>query len=537
MQGSTADARLGEYEVRRDEKSPPLKAELLRTSQGVCCVFSTGDAETFSTGFGHRDGVVLVSEKGTWVRVQMPNGNPKAFAEGITPTTRGFRNADGSYSGLVFDQSNDFAWPMLLTITKDEIVVGNVLRRPLTWEGKIWVSDIMGGYRKLFFEASETKEDEEGEKRELHVTPEVGEEICLEYEMRRLDAQMSKASVADLYRMYNEGRKSDLLMALFLDILLLNRKLNEIEDLYPMDDLVDYLETKGAIVFTKDEEMKTSMVSKILVLTMMLPQLKQKFEALATMYPYFWIDRETRWLKDAFGVDATTKPLATEFRRLVPLIRREVRTVQANTQRTLSEMEASARSLDAVLARQETHDQWQAKVRKFVPIGMQGLFAGGLIFFSGGTNPAAWNMLGNFFASGVLGNLCGIMLQDMEAMTQIQRVANSLFPWWKVFMQASVVSIYEAAQFVDTQNVAAMERDKTLLDAVKDADRPAAIERLKKTLRERITANKKSLLTEKLAGNTVSIKQIASDIDDAVGENMERQIALYVRDMDPGLQS
>ncbi|HSI15307.1 MAG TPA: hypothetical protein VK961_24885 [Chthoniobacter sp.] len=464
------------------------------------------------------------------VRVLMPGADPKTVFAAIQPLAHGYQNPDGTYSALVFDFKKQFDWPVTLTISAEEVIVGDSERLPVERVGVVSASIVTGdGFCHLTFYPWDGGEDSEFD---VYVPPESGDEIIREWEMRRVRRQVAKASMAELYVKFNETRKRDLLTTLFIDILLLDRKLNEsAEGDYPMEELVEFLEEKGEVEFAKDKEKQAAMLKRILLLTMMLPEIKQKFEVLTTMYPYYWLHREERWLEQALGVDPKSKGVEAERRRLVPLIRREVRAVQSNNQRALAEMETVARSLDAVLARQETHDHWQAKVRKFVPMGLQGLFAGGLVVFSGGTNPAAWNMLGNFLASGVLGNVCAVMLQDMEAMTQIQRVAKTLFPWWRVFMSTSVVSIYEASQFVDAQNIAAMQRDKALLDQVPEADRPAAIQRLEAALRERIVAERKSLLTDMLADNTVRLESIVEDIEYAVEVRMQREINKFVSDM------
>lgn len=515
-------AFLGEFNLRSGPSAQPVPTRLFRTETGIRAKDLAGGDQQFRWGFSHWGGVILVANDATCVRV-LPQDQVAEVLAAIFPLPASLPAPDGRFCSIAFTDDGPEGWPVRLTFTDQEVIFGDT-HMPLNRAGRITVSITLRDFRILNF----YPEDSSGSDVCLYVPPLLADEIAREWDRRSFDTRLAGAKIADLYTMYNAVRKEDLLIALFSDILLLNRKLNEPDDDYPMEDLVSYLATMGAFEFAKNAEMQESMLAKVLVLTLMLPPLKQNFEVLSTMYPYYWIRQDARWLEEAFGLDPKSAEARAESRRLIPQIRREVRAIQGNNQRALGEMETVARSLDAVLARQETHEQWQSKVRKYVPVGMQGLFASGLIVFSGGTNPAAWNMLGNFLASGVLGNLCSMMLQDQEAKAQIQRVAGTLIPWWHVFMQTSVVSIFEAAQFVDEQNIAAMQRDKAMLDQVKEAERPAALARLQAALRGRIRAHREKLLHDKLAGGTVSLQEIIDDLHDAIGRQMDQEVSYYI---------
>jgi hypothetical protein len=343
------------------------------------------------------------------------------------------------------------------------------------------------------------------------------------WEVKRLARQLADANLSALYRIYNEAKKSNLLYTLFSDILILNRKLDEG---ISMGELIVALQTKGAIELSEDKAMREATVSKIVLLMMALPKIKQNFELLATMYPYYWFTREAKWQQGAFLKDQNDPSIAAERKHLIPAVRREVRSLQGNMQRSLMEIEAAARPLDVLLAKKEIDGHWQSRTRKYAPLVTQGVFAA-LMISSGGIGTP----LAGFFASGVLGQICNKMLEDIEAVSQIQRAAKTIFPWWEVFIKTLLISIYETGQFIDSQSISAMQRDKRLLDQVALSEKSATIQRMQELLRKQIVTEHENRFIEVLEGKSLLLANIADDIKALVDKEMNQKIDDFVSGM------
>ncbi len=290
----------------------------------------------------------------------------------------------------------------------------------------------------------------------------------------------------------------------------------------------------GAEALADDAKLRETVVTKILALVEMLPGIKQKLELMASLYPYYWLHQENEWLRAAFGEPVAASLGAALQKRTVPLVRREVRTVQANLGRALAEIEAAARPIDGLLSRNEIRKTWSARARKYVPVGIQGASALAMVTLTHGAY--GWTGLGTFLASGVLGNLFENLTQDAESVHQIGRAAQSIFPWWRVFMRALVTTQFEFSRFIDDENLLAMKRDRALLDKITGAaedKKEAATARLVAALRERIIEERRNRFAEVLAGSGVRLANVVRDIEATIKNEAHEDVAEFIKMLRP----
>ncbi len=348
-----------------------------------------------------------------------------------------------------------------------------------------------------------------------------------EWDVRRTSAGLSKADVADLYTQFNQAKKHNLLLVMFGDVILLNRALDAG---ISMDELVARMQDVGAAKFAEDDKLRDATVEKILLLTSTLTAIKQKFELLATMAPYYWAQEESRWLSGVFGAEAVTKCVAAERKRIVPLVRRQIRVAQSDMLRSLAQIEAAARPLEAIFARDEIQRHWSSKVRQFLPVAVQGTI-GGLMMLGGG--PAAamgLRMVGGVIATHGLGSILAVFQKDREAAAQVRRAAETIFPWWQVFMRTLVVSMFEAAEFMDHENLQGMKRDKRLLDSTGEK-RETYAARLQQLLRKRIVDERRNQFAEVIDGSGVRLAEVVGDIEKAIGPDMREGVNDFVHNL------
>lgn len=377
-----------------------------------------------------------------------------------------------------------------------------------------------------FFRVETTGKDElrvlcveaSGQKHRLVASEHIAYSVLREVNVRQAARRVSQAKMAELYSEYNEVKSSNFLLMLFGDIMVLNRRL---DNGIAMDHLMSELEDVGAAKFLDSAALRDATVGKIMLLLAGLGPIKQKFELLATMSPYYWLKQEVQWLAAAFGTELASKPIATERKRLVPTVRRQIRTVQADILRSLAPIEAAARPLDAIFAREELRLHWSSLGRRATP-AIQALLGAGL--FVSGVVPA-FMLIG----AGVQGANAAFSYfgKNPEAAAQVQRAADVIFPWWKIFMKTLAVAIYESRECAAEWNTAAMKRDKQMLESLPAATRPAAIKNIQRHLRERIMKEKALQCSAFSGGAGIRVYDLMQDLNQAGGEDMKKSIDAF----------
>lgn len=413
--------------------------------------------------------------------------------------------------------------PAKLTLSPQKFSVGPFQSVPLRNTDSLVHDDYLHGIDSLALQPGASTPGQPAPKVTILLPTEQAFRVWEEWDVAHAQADLINANVGGFYRGFNEAKKLNLLAVLFSDVVMLNQALNKGTT---MEATIEKLEEAGPEALAKDTELRNAVVSKILALVQTLPGIKQKLEMMASMYPYYWVRQEMDWLTTAFGreIAAPLEPILQK--RAIPLVRQQVRTIQGNLGRSLAEIEAAARPVDGLLSRNELRKGWKAKARKYLPIGVQGASAIAMIALSHGTY--GWTGLATFLASGVAGNVFEGMTQDAESVNQIGRAAQTIFPWWRVFLGALVTTQFEFSQFVDEENQLAMKRDRALLDKVPEAGKKAATARLVAALRTRIIEERRNRFSELLAGSGVRLLSVVDDLEKTIKKSARQDVDEFI---------
>jgi len=344
------------------------------------------------------------------------------------------------------------------------------------------------------------------------------------WDAEKAQVEISKAGTASLYSQHNAARRNNFLLVIFGDILLLNRAL---ESGTPMSELCAKLDEMGGVTFAEDKRLREETVAKTLLLASSLQDIKQKFEIISAMSPYYWLESESKWMTQAFGNQIATAAIPGERKRLIPTVRRQVRSIQSDMFRSLGQIEAAIRPLESIFSREEVQRHWSSRVRVFAPqITQAGLGVASLLLDP--TGSTALRLLGGAFATSALGGVLSHVQKDREAAAQIQRAAQGIFPWWQIFMKTLVISIYEAGEFMDAENTVAMKRDRQFIELIPAEQKPAALQRVNSALRKRIVEERRNRFGEVLSGSGVRVMQIIEDIERSSGEQMKLTVDSFM---------
>ncbi|MDP6676225.1 MAG: hypothetical protein QGI29_01540 [Pirellulales bacterium] len=432
--------------------------------------------------------------------------------------------ADGNRSGGVIVKADEL-YAITLIVGDDRLTLGQ--NEPVMFHQicNYTMSDVDASFSAL--RITWVQDDGEYYSFEFIAPHEMCFDVWKTCDVRQTELGVAAARVSDLYRVFNETKRHSYLFVMFSDILLLNRQLDAG---IPMETLLKEMDGKGAIEFAEDKELREATVNKVMMFTLALPKIKQKFELLAAMYPYYWAQEEVKWISDAFGNSMAASMATKERKRIVPHVRRNVRSTQANIQRALAEIESAVRPLDAILSREEIAKHWSSKMRRWTPIAVQGGLAVTMLLVPG-SNAMGAKMLAGMIGTHAAGAVLGTFQKDKEAAGQVKRAAAAIFPWWKVFMRTLAVSMYESGQFVDEERTFAMKRDRQICDSLPEAERPEALNRLSELMRERILREKQNQFVEILEGSNIRLTNLVQDIQMTIGPGMND----YVRDFTQSL--
>ena len=350
-----------------------------------------------------------------------------------------------------------------------------------------------------------------------------------EWEVGRTRHSASKLGFPDLYRKFNADRRHEFLLAMYGEILLLNRAL---QDGIPMPELIRRLDEQGAVKFGENKELRDETVAKVILLLDTINQMKQRAEVFASMYPYYWVQQEAGWLNDVFGPRLASAQVVQDRKRLVPALRRQIRGVQSELFRSLLQIEAGSRSIEALLGKDEIRKHWSSKVRTILPGAVQAGIALTMMV-GGGVAGAAigTRMLASVIGVQGLGAVLGHFQQDREGAAQIMRAAEVVFPWWQILISTMPVSLYESAQFLDDESLRAMKRDRAVTDALEPAQRAQALQRLRDRLVATVTDNRRKAFREVTQGSGIRVVDLFSDIEQATTVTLKKSVDEFVGDM------
>lgn len=507
---------------------PGEKGRRLLLERSETAVIAHDDpVRTFRRGARLGEAVVLVTDDGECAAVEVRGPARDSFLlsvkeiEGLIPIS-------GAESGWTLALRDDGAMtPVRVVVSADAVEIVGVAVVAYSAAGEASIgAHRPDGLREL----SLSWRDGETERRERLLLPETAAfRIWEEWEVGRTRHKASCMGFTDLYRSYNAARRHEFLLSMYGEMLLLDRTL---QSGVSMPALVRKLSEMGAVRFAEDKDLRDQTIAKTVVMLDVINQMKQKAEVFATLYPYYWVRSESEWLAEVFGAEAAKAPIAAESRRLVPLVRRQIRSVQAEIMRPLLQIEAAARPIETLLGREEVRRHWSTKARTLLPgavqagIGVAMMLAGGAAGIT-------------FVASAIgvqgLGTILDRFQRDKEGAAQLMRAAETIFPWWEVLMATMPVSIHESGQFMDDECVRSMKRDRAIADSLVPGRCAEAKARLRGMLMSTILDNRRKAFRELAQGSGVRITDLMDDLRKATAVTFKQSVDTFVAEMTMGL--
>ena len=345
-----------------------------------------------------------------------------------------------------------------------------------------------------------------------------------EWDVGKARSSLANMGLPDLYRVFNADRRHEFLLAMYGDVLFLNRTL---QAGIPISELLHRLGAVGSVKFSEDKSLRDETLTKIITLVDTTSQMKQRAEVFASLYPYYWTQQEADWLAGVFGAQTATRYFIQERKRLVPTLRRQIRGIQAELFRTLAQIEAASKPVEALLAREDLRKHWSTKARMLLP----GVASAGIGVAMMSVSGAGIPMLASAIAIHGLGGILGHFQQDREGAAQIMRAAESVFPWWEILMETLPVSIYETGLYVDEENLRYMKRDRAMVDSAAPAHKPEVLKRLREQLMATAVVNRRKAFREVADGSAIRVADLFSDIKRASTEQVRDKVAEFASSM------
>jgi len=498
---------LGEF-VLATANTKDEEALILKRDEKAIVIYGQPDSPTYTYAcvLAAADIAILADATGQPLGIRIDSKIAADLFGSLVAAPELMRSESGTQWGLALADTE----PVRFAIEADNFDIGG-RTIPVSATGNILVKNRTDELSEVTLNWSE-----DGQPVELTLTMHdtVAFQFWEEWDVKRASAGIAQAGPAELYEQFNQAKKHNMLLVMFGDVLLLNRALDS--DI-TMDDLIAQMQSTGAVKFAEDDKLRDATVTKILLLTSTLTAMKQKFELLGTMAPYYWAQEEAKWLSGVFGAKAVSDCAVEERKRIVPLVRRQIRQSHSDMMRSLAQIEMVARPLEAIFARKEIQKHWSSKVRQFLPAVAQSTIGGAMLLSSGGA--LGWHMVGGAVATHGLGAVLSVFQRDREAAAEIQHAAETIFPWWQVFMRTLVVSVFEASEFMDQENNRCMIRDKRLLDSTGE-QRDDFSARLQQQLRKRILDERRNRFAEIVDGSGIRLAEVVDDIERAIGPEM-----------------
>jgi hypothetical protein len=347
-------------------------------------------------------------------------------------------------------------------------------------------------------------------------------------------------SIAELYSHRNRGRRNRMLFSVFGNAVVLNRALGEPPSIV---DLPRKLNALDATKFHENKKIREATLKKTMQIAMALPDMKQRLEITAMLYPYYWVEQEATWLQRVFGAKTANRLLPAERRRLVPVLRQHVRTCQAGIQRPLAEIESAVRPVEEVMAREEVQQHWSSKTMRYLPVVAQGVI-GAAFLFSGAGAPAGAGLLAGAAGQGFkmlagavaiqgLGGVLAHFEKDRIASSMLRRAGLKVFPWWQLFLNSLSVSLFETGAALDEESNRAMVRDRKLVDGLPAAERAAALKRLAATLADDVERESRLDGVEIVEGIGMRWRDVVGDMNVYMGDHLKKRVAVFTSGFEP----
>ena len=493
---------------------------LIEKEDGVLYVsfLSTGERMRCSEGFSCGDTFLFISQENHILTAQVAKKNMQIISKSIKKPSQMID--EGDYQWAAFLDKNDPFVPHVLRMSNGRLQIDN--------GDSVWISKIVGeikiepsdeGLYEVMLQWSNG-----GDLNSLRLlSPEsIAYNTVQKLEVARTEVSFDSMNIPDFYQSYSELKMNNLLFVLFSDIIFLNRELNFGRS---MSDLAEELLDIDDELFHKKKELKKDTLQKILLLSLNLPRIKQRLEYLANFYPYYLADNENNLVSDAFGDNIARKVMPGEDKRIRAQARQTVRTLQANMQRVLTEIERAVSPTEALFAKEKIRQEWMSRVRRNAANLGQLVLTAGLIVSGGG----AFALLAGMFGVRTLGNIANIFEKDRQASAEIKRAAEAVFPWWKLFMNTLVVNIKETSELLYDENIRCMKRDRKLFDSLPSDKRPEAQARIVRALQKRIVDETNNRFVEVMEGTGVRFEAIVSDIERFNSIDVRKRMSDFIR--------
>jgi hypothetical protein len=477
------------------------------------------------------DSLILVSETGECVKLDVKGVGRSGILSSVNVIAKPVpcKEADGSWVVALLDEAS--RTPVQVIVNSESLRVnGNCISFQTAGEASVKKSDAASDLYAFSFSYSEAGGTC---SQRLLASQQDAYFLWEEWEVGRTRQCASALGFPELYRRINADRRHEFLLAIYGDILFLNRAL---QDGVPMEELIKCLEGHDVTKLIENKALRDETVAKMILLLESINRMRQSGEVFASLYPYFWVQQEAEWLNSVFGSGVASSRIAQE-RKLVPALRRQIRGAQSELFRSLLQIETASRSIDALIGKEELRKHWSSRLIKFGPglvqagIGAALLLTPGAVV--GGTMLASAGgpMLASAIGINGLGAFFGKIQQDREGSAQIMKAAEGVFPWWQILMTTLPVSLYESAQFLDEENMRAMKRDRAITDSLKPEQRPQMLKRLRQQLVAKIINNKRKAFREIIHGSGLRVIDLFDDIKQATTVSLKGSLDAFVAGM------
>lgn len=493
-------------------------AILSKNENSILCQIK-GKKISFTHGYLYKQSIILASINNDFAKIDATYEEILPIKNVVAPLGQLLKSSNNELIAVVVDIDNQ-SIPLFLRLSKEVCYAGEHVIPLLEAE----VSVSLAKSRVLSTMVIQWQENSKVESIRVIAPTMLINDIWREMALSKLELELPIEGIVALYKKYNLVKRNNFLNAIYSDIIIFNKAL---ESGIGMSDLTNKLNATEPIVFAEDKQLREATIEKVMLLSVILPQIKRKLELLTSMYPYLWLQQESNFIKSILGQQCQGTVIAGERKRLIPLIRQGLRLTQGNIQRSLSEIEMGIRPLEAVLAKDEIQKHWSSKTRRFVPALVQGGLAVGLIA-SGTGGLMGTRLLVGVIGTQALGGLFGAFQQDKEAAAHVKRVAGTIFPWWEVFMKTLVVAIYESGNFINEENARAEKRDYQLLNSLDHDDKTNALKKLPKLLRKLLLEAEGKRFLEVASGSELTNNEILNDIENATNQEMRHNVDDFI---------
>ena len=339
-----------------------------------------------------------------------------------------------------------------------------------------------------------------------------------ELEVNKAKSVASNSSLPELYKQYNYVKKQNLLIGLFSDIILLNQEL-DIE--ISMDKLVEELEKISIEEFYNNKKLFQQTTKKLLLFSLFLPKIKQNFEYLSSLYPYYQVKNEADIISDAFGPGVATKYIPYERKKIRLTSRKNIRNVQSSMQRIFSEIEKAVYPIEQLFAKEEIQKDLFSKITKYFPQAGQATLID--ILVATGAATGGIGILAGILGIRALGDVLNSSQTNRESAARVKKASKTAFSWWRVLKDNLPVAIYEAGEEIDDENTRCMQRDKRIFDRF-PSHKKQFEDDLKKSLKKRIHKGTDGIFTDIVAGSGIKFRTLATDIETAIEIDMPKKV-------------